>query len=167
MNETGRPGPADALAEANKGVVRRFVARGLNGADDAVFDELLARDVVIHRAPAGFPPGREGWKRNVAAFRAAFPDGRWVIEDLVAEDDTVVARLRVRGRHLGEFLGLPPTGRSVTWTATDVVRVVDGKIVEYWSNHDDLGLLQRIGTRQGQRVWAGRDGGRARRGREG
>lgn len=164
MNGDRWRGQVDPLAETNKTVIRRFVARGLNGDDRAVFDELLAADVVVHRAPAGFLPGREGWKQNVATFRAAFPDGRWCIEHLVAEGDTVVARIRVRGTHLGTFLGVPPSGRSVTWTATDIVRIVDGKMVEYESEHDELGLLEQIGARPGRWVRVGANGGRGRRG---
>lgn len=165
MHGSRRRGPVDPLAETNTTVVRRFVDRGLNGDDHEVFDELVASDVVVHGAPSGFPSGREGWKQNIAVFRAAFPDGRWSIEHLVAAPGKVIVQIRVRGTHQGDFLGIPPTGRSVSWSATDVVRIADGKIVEYESDHGNLGLLQQVGEHPNHGGRAGRPGDRARRGR--
>jgi predicted ester cyclase len=68
------------------------------------------------------------------------------VEDLVAEGDKVAARVTVRGTHRGAFLGLAPTGKAVTQTGIDIVRVAGGKAVERWGSFDELGLLQQLGA---------------------
>lgn len=132
--------------EENKALVRRFVEEGINPAAMAVFDELVAEDVLDHYSPPGMPPGREGWKQNRLNFLAAFPDGRWEIVDMVAEGDLVVVRAPFSGTHAGEFFGLPATGRRVTIGSIHICRVVDGLVVEHWGNGDDLGMLRQLGA---------------------
>lgn len=132
--------------EENKAIARRFVNDGINAADLAVFDELLVPDVIDHYAPPGVPPGREGWKQTHLIFLSGFPDGHWVEEDLMAEDDKVVGRYTFHGTHQGEFFGIPATGKQVTVPNIHIMRLVAGKIVEHWGNGDDLGLLQQLGA---------------------
>ena len=62
-----------------------------------------------------------------------------------------MTRLSARGTQTGEYRGLtykgiPPTGKQVTWTETQINRIADGKIVEFWNNEDDQGRLQQIGA---------------------
>jgi predicted ester cyclase len=133
-------------AEANKALARRFIEEGINAADMAVFDELLAEDVLDHYTPPGLPPGREGWKMNRRMFLAAFPDGRWEIADMVAEGDLVVVRAPFTGTHQGEFFGVPPTGRRVFTGSIHTIRIAGGRIVEHWGNSDDVRLMQQIGA---------------------
>src|SRR4051794_16265595 len=115
--------------EQNKELVRRFVDGGINPADMAIFDEGLAEDVEDHAALPGLPPGREGWKQNRRSFQAAFPDARWEIHDMVAQDDIVVARATFSGTHHGEIFGIPGTGRRVAIGSMHICRVADGMIV--------------------------------------
>jgi predicted ester cyclase len=79
-------------------------------------------------------------------FRAAFPDGSMTIEDMIAEGEKVVTRKTYRGTHQGEFLSIPPTGRHVSLGLIDIMRIVDGKVVEHWNVGDDLGMLQQLGV---------------------
>ncbi len=58
----------------------------------------------------------------------------------------MVTRWTAEGTHLGEFQGIPPTGKHGTFTGIDIDRVVDGKVVECWTNTDDLGLMQQLGV---------------------
>jgi predicted ester cyclase len=132
--------------EQNKAIVRRFVEEGINPANMAVFDELLAEDVLDHDAPPGTPPGREGWKLNRRVFKAAFPDGRWEIADMVAEGDLVVVRAPFSGTHQGEFFGARSSGRRVSIGSIHICRVVYGRVVEHWGNSDDMALMQQIGA---------------------
>lgn len=132
--------------EQSRAIVLRFVEEGINQADMAAFDELVAEDVVDHYAPPGSPPGREGWKQNRLRFKAAFPNGRWEFADVVAENDLVVVRAPFSGTHQGEFFGIPPTGRRVTIGSIHICRVADGRIVEHWGNSDDLGMMQQLGA---------------------
>ncbi len=74
-------------------------------------------------------------KAVVTMLRSAFPDDHHTIEDLVAEGDKVVVRLR-----------LPPTGKHITNTSIHIFRFADGQLVEAWANRDDLGLMQQLGA---------------------
>ncbi len=132
-------------AEENKALVRRFIDAA-NQNNLAVFDALFAPDFVSRDTVVLVPPGPEGVRQLFTAVRAAFPDFHETIEDLVAEDDKVVARWTTRGTHQGEFAGIPPTRKPVTWKGMFIVRVVDGKFVEVWQAHDQLGLLQQLGA---------------------
>ena len=132
-------------AEENKALFRRLVDEFINTGNEAVADEVMTPDFVEHEELGG-PPTREGVKQFFAMFRAAFPDLRVTIEDMIAEGDKVVARLTMRGTHQGEFLGIPPTGKQVTMGVIDIVRVADGKAVEHWGISDQLGLMQQLGA---------------------
>jgi predicted ester cyclase len=65
---------------------------------------------------------------------------------MIAEDDKVVARVRMSGTHQGEFLGSAPTGNRVTITGIDILRIAEGKIVERRGNFDNLGMMQQLGA---------------------
>ena len=132
--------------EENKAVVRRFVEEVQSQGRLEAIDELLAPTFVNHSAPPGLPPTLEGARQLMALFRAAFPDGVMAIEDMLAEGNTVVTRKTFHGTHQGEFMGIPPTGRRVATQIIDIVRVVDGRVVEHWNAVDNLGMLQQLGV---------------------
>ena len=131
--------------DENKAVVRRYIEEW-NKQNPAGVEELVAPEWVVHGAPPGISPGFAGIKQVFAAFFTAFPDAHWVVEDLIAEGDKVVARLTLRGTHQGDFFGIPPTGKQVSNTGIEISRVEDGKLVETWVNRDDLGWLQQLGA---------------------
>jgi predicted ester cyclase len=85
-------------------------------------------------------------ERLYQTLTGAFPDLRVQIEDLVAEDDRVVARLTFEGTHRGAFRGIEPTGRTVRFGAIRIYRLTDGKVVETWAQQDALGLIQQLRT---------------------
>ncbi len=132
--------------EANKALVRRLIEEDLNRGDPAVADEIVAEDFVDHTNPPGLQHGRESHKQVVALFHAAFPDVTWTIEDMLAEGDTVVTRKLFRGTHHGRLMGIPPTGKPVAIGLIDMIRVVDGQVVDHWNAVDNLGLLQQLGV---------------------
>lgn len=132
-------------ADENKRLMRRFVEEFQSGGNESVAEELLAADFVDHSPFPGVSPDREGVKRLFAALRAAFPDLRAVIHDQLAEGDRVATRKTFRGTHRGEFLGISPTGRMVTFDVVDIVRIDKGRIAEHWNVVDLMGLLQQIG----------------------
>ena len=132
-------------AAENKALVRRFFDEMLNQGNTDVGDELFAVDAVDH---AGFPgqvAGREGFKQAVRMVYAAFPDIHYTAEDMIAEGDRVATRWSLRGTHMGEFLGIPPTGKQVTVTGINVLRFAGGQIVECWETWDQFGLRQQLG----------------------
>ena len=129
--------------EDNKTLVRRFYEEGVH--NPALFEELLAPTYALHFP--GSPPitGIEQAKQLMAAYTSAFPDLQLTTEDMVAEGNKVAIRNTWRGTHQGAFQGLPPTGKHVTFTGTDVFHVVGGKIAEQWADLDALGLMQQLG----------------------
>ena len=132
--------------EENKAVIRRYV-EALNKQDLAVALECCAPDYVWHGARRyGVSPDLAGFKQLCTAWWTAFPDVHIVVEDLIAEGDKVVARVTFRGTHQGEFMGVPPTGKQVSWTGIAIDRFEAGKFVEGWANTDDLGLMQQLGA---------------------
>ena len=84
--------------------------------------------------------------RPAAAARAAFPDLTVTINDLIAEDDRVAKLWSLTATHKGEYLGIAPTGRRVTWSGITIYRVRAGKVVECIWRTDALGLLQQLGV---------------------
>ena len=132
--------------ETNKATIRRIVEEIQNGDNLALIDELLAPNFVNHTPAPGLSPDREGIKQLLSMFRAAFPDGVMTIEEMIAEGDKVATRKTYRGTHQGQFLGLPPTGRHISVGLIDMMRLVDGKVVEHWNVGDDLSMLQQLGV---------------------
>ena len=90
--------------------------------------------------------GHEGFKHLLLIYASAFPNLHWTTEEVTAQGETVVARLRACGTHQREVMGMPPTGKQVTWTETHIFRIADGKLVEHWTNLDQVGMLQQLGV---------------------
>jgi predicted ester cyclase len=79
-------------------------------------------------------------------FASAFPGARFTIEGMIAEGDRVATKKTFTGTHRGEFAGIPPTGREVTVTYVDILRLRDGRIVEHWLSMDQLSFMQQLGV---------------------
>jgi steroid delta-isomerase-like uncharacterized protein len=124
--------------------VRRLHAALLDARDPDVVDEFFAADFVSHNNPPGFPPGVEGVKRFFTMFRDAFPDVSVEIDEMVVEGDRVAVATTFTGTHEGELMGLAPTGRSVSVTGIDIVRVSDGRIAEHRGLTDIVGLMRQL-----------------------
>ena len=133
--------------EQNKVLVRRMVEQVFMQGKTSQADEFLAPDFVEHEElPPGIPSGREGVKQLTNMFRSAFPDFRATIDDIVAEGDKVVIRQTWSGTHKGEFMGVPPTGKSVSFGVIDIIRIAGGKFVEHWGQMDSMGMMQQLGA---------------------
>ena len=133
--------------DKNKIIMQRYFEQAWNLGNLAVLDELVAPNYINHNpAMPGLPPGPAGLKPIFTAFRQAFPDIYFTIEDQIAEGDLVVTRWTMRGTQQGELMGVPPTGKQVSVTGIETERLADGKIVEHWLNVDQLGMLQQLGV---------------------
>jgi steroid delta-isomerase-like uncharacterized protein len=133
-------------AQENKALVRRYFEEVWNGGNPERADAFLSPDYTFH--PPG-PPGAldvAAWKEFFRSFVDAFPDMRFTIEDMVAEEDRVAVRLTFRGTHTGPFQGIPPTDRSVTVGGISIERISEGRIVEGWTHNDALGMLRQMGA---------------------
>jgi pimeloyl-ACP methyl ester carboxylesterase/predicted ester cyclase len=135
----GRP-PVD-----NRGPVLALFA-ALADDDLARLDDLVADDFVDHGAPPGVAaPGPAGYRAVLGTLREAL-DLRWEVLELVGEGERVMVHVRQRGRHVGEFLGIPPTGAEIDAEAMHVYRVEDGLLREHRAVRDDLTLLRALGV---------------------
>ena len=133
--------------EQNKALVRQMVEEVFNRGNTSVVDKFMAPDFVEREElPPGIPRGREGVEQMVTMFRSAFPDFKFTIDDLVAEGDKVVIRSTWSGTHKGEFMGIPPTGKRVSFGVIDILRMAEGKCVEHWGQMDSMGLMQQLGA---------------------
>ena len=128
--------------EQNKALFRRFMDEVFNRGNISLVDEVCAPDFVEREElPPGIPPGCEAIKQFSTVFRSAFPDLKVTIDDMIAEGDKVVVRGTWSGTHKGEFMGIPPTGKSVSFGVIDTVRIAGGKLVEHWGQMDNLRMM--------------------------
>jgi predicted ester cyclase len=134
-----------ARSEAMVRAARYFYAFWDTG--DATFArEAVSERFIDNTLPKGRPQGRAGLEVASRNFRAAVPDLRCTIEDLLVVGDKVTARLTFTGTYTGTFMGKPGTGRPVKFLAIDILRVEDGRIVEDWHLEDNLTLMQQLGV---------------------
>ena len=134
------------MSEENKAMVRRLYSELSGQQGQSVADELVAEDFVDHNPPGpDIAPGREGFKQVFAGFQSAFPDMSIMVEDQVAEGDKVVSRATASGTLLGDYMGMPATGKSFSIEVVDIFRFEDGQIAERWGQADTTGMLQQLG----------------------
>ncbi len=114
--------------EDNKAVVRR-VYDELNKGNMAIADELIAEDYAQHSI-LPVPQGRKGFKEFFASFGRSFPDAHFEVLDVFAEGEKVALRFKATMTHKEDFMGLPPTGKKVSFTGIDIFIVRGGKLVE-------------------------------------
>ena len=133
------------MATGNKEIVRRALEDSWQ--DPGVFDELISSDYVGYDPALPEPiRGPQGAKNNFKQYSDAFEGAHITVKDQIAEGDAVATRWEGRGRHTGELMGVPPTGKEIVVEGLNLTRLRDGKIVEEWSNWDTLGMLQQIGA---------------------
>jgi predicted ester cyclase len=112
----------------------------------AAIDASVSPDFIDHSLRMGLSSDRNRFKRTWATFRAAFPNFHVTVDDAIADGDKIVVRITNRGTHQGEFFGISPTGREVTFTSIVVFRIADRTIAERWGVLDMFGLLQQLGA---------------------
>ncbi len=132
------------LFEQNKALVLGFYK---------AFDErrmeqalaLLAPNFIAHLAGTPNSLDGEGFKQFGMSFYLAFNQGQHIFDEVIVSGDRVVTCGTFTATHLGEFQGLPPTGKQISLSIMHIDRLEDGKIVEHWGQGDALGLMQQLG----------------------
>ena len=122
------------MSEDNKARVRRYFEETMSKGNMAFVDEIAEGAMA------------ESLKRGAANLRSAFADVHDQVQDQFAEGEKVVTRFAGGGVHRGVFMGVAPTGKTVTWTGISIDRFEAGKIVERWTEINVLGVLQQIGA---------------------
>ena len=130
--------------EENKAVVRKMF-EAINKQKLALLDELMAPDFVLHMHVRQ----KQGWEANKQFLEAeirAFPDLHVTIEKIIAEGDLVCVRLQETATHNGEYRGLAPTGRKLSYSVAAFWRLAEGKIAEGWVTYDQMDFLKQLGA---------------------
>lgn len=130
--------------EENKQIVRRYQEIYNSNNLDSL-SEVVAEDLLTPKIMPGIPSGIGGAKAAHQIMLAGFPNYQTVIEDMIAEGDKVAARITMSGTNTGSFMGIPPTGKHITFTGIYIARIANGKIVEHWGEEDGVSLLQQLG----------------------
>jgi steroid delta-isomerase-like uncharacterized protein len=138
-----------AQITTNKATLRRF-DDAINSGDmeliSKMIDELVEPDARIHTPLPLEATGRQLLKQVWAALLQAYPDLHVAVEDLIAEGDKVVCRNVVTGTHQGEYMGIPPTGKPVTYNEIFIFRFEAGRIAETWGVVDVLSQMRQLGA---------------------
>lgn len=133
----------------NKATMRRF-HQATNTRDleliSNTIDELVEPDAVIHTPLPIEATGAQLLKEVFARLLRAYPDLHIAVEDLIEEGDKVVSRNTVSGTHEGEYMGLSPTGKSVTYKEIFIVRFASGRVAETWGVVDVFSQMKQLGV---------------------
>jgi len=129
------------MSAENKQILRRFYHDVLERGELGALDGMVGPTFVDHQPAPGQGPGVEGVRQFVTALRAGVSGLRVEVEHLLAEGELVVSVVNIRGKHTGDLMGMPPSGKDVTMRIADVVRIQGGKVVERWGVEDMSGLM--------------------------
>ena len=121
------------MSDENKEVVRRFNIEVIQNGSEVAFQALMSPDFINHAAPPGMPQGPESmWNTFEKVLRPALSNLKVVIHEQIAEADKVTTRKTISGIHSGTLLGVPATGRELTISVIDIVRIEGGRYAEHW-----------------------------------
>jgi steroid delta-isomerase-like uncharacterized protein len=132
------------MADA-KEIARQLTEEPWKGNIDGVIG-YIADDYVGHQPGAPEVRGKAGFKEFVGAYVAGFPNGTIVVDDQIAEGDTVTTRWTARGTNTGALMGMAPTGKDVTVSGITYSKIADGQVRESWVSWDTLSMLQQLGA---------------------
>jgi steroid delta-isomerase-like uncharacterized protein len=132
------------IEELNKSVIQNYWNGKWNERRIETLDELQTSDVVYHGTSETFN-GREEYKEAYKHYLTALHDTKIVVDELIAEGDRVMSRVRMSGVHKNELGGIPPSGNEIDIIAYTVFRLADGKIAEEWEVLDQLGMMMQMG----------------------
>ena len=130
--------------DENKALARRFIDEiFVQGRPEAV-DELLADDFVSHTWRST-GDGKGDLKRAIERLSGVLADVRFIVEDMVAEEDRVAVRVTAQATQVGSFMGVPPSGKSYSIGEIHIFRIRDGKVAEHWHQYDQAGMMRQLG----------------------
>lgn len=134
--------------DENKKIIRRIREQIIPSKDLSQLDSLYTDEYVYHGIPLiGDLAGVSSFKQMISAFIVGIPDFCETVADQIAEGDKVVTRLTGTGTHAGELMGVPGSGKRISWTAIVISRFSDRKIAEEWVEFDALSFSQQLRER--------------------
>ena len=129
----------------NKQLIRRYYEEVLTGGRLDVLEAIGHADYVEHNPFPGHGQGLDGLRQRASALHMGLKQ-QFTLELLIAEGDKVAVLWTTRGTHVGEFMGLPPTGKSYTIQGIDIHQFRDGRMAEHWHVVDMYGFLSQVGA---------------------
>ena len=129
------------MSSRNKALIEQLIKSVWNQVEEDEVDRLVAEEYVGH--PSGVV-GTQAYKDFYRGLHNASPDITFTVEDQIAEGDRVTTRWTARGTHLGNYAGLPPSGRTFEFGGTSTHRIEGTKVIECWTNMDEAGLLRQL-----------------------
>ena len=137
--------------EQAKHIIKRFVEELWNDRRLDVADQIFSEDCVTHQLRSGVLAdpahrGPQAMKEHVSGWLMSFPDLRFNIEQMIAEEDRVVSQLVMEGTHEGTWMGISPTRKRLQIRMITVHRITNGKIAEDWVLVESLGFFQQLGV---------------------
>lgn len=147
VHKERRPEKEDAMPTDNKSIVKRMYEEVWNKRRLEVAGELIAPSHAMQLIDLPDPGiGPEAYARNVTQFVRAFPDLKFTILDMVAENDKVVAFWNIAGTHKGEFRGIAPTGKKISVDGITINQLARGKIMDSYVSLDMWSMMQQLGV---------------------
>jgi predicted ester cyclase len=137
---------AEDVQARNIALYRRFIDEGVGIGRLDTIDDVLAPDLHLPTIAAMVDPTPAGLKQMNQGFRAAFGDLHATIDQVYAFGDWVAARLTWTGTNTGDFMGQPPTGKTVSVTEIEIVRCENGRIVDLRQVADLAGLAEQLAS---------------------
>lgn len=137
--------PNDKSADAQRTALETLY-RAFNTGEPDLLDDVLAENWLDTPLAPGQTPGRDGLKPMIAAFRAAFADVAFTPEEIIVYEDRAAVRLTLTGRHVGEWMGVPATGRTFEIAMHEMHHIDSGRITHTWHLEDWAGWREQIGA---------------------
>jgi steroid delta-isomerase-like uncharacterized protein len=119
------------------------IYEAINTGNVALLEKFVAPDYVEHSEGV---EGVEAFRQQITAFRAAFPDLRVSIDDLLTNGDRFASRTTVTGTHTGDLMGMPATGKRISVEAVDIGRIENGQAKERWGGLNMYSMLTQLGV---------------------
>jgi predicted ester cyclase len=133
------------LNEQNKALILQFY----KAFDDRQIDrvlEFLTPNFIAHMPGMLEPLDKEGFKQFTIAFYLTFGQGSHVFDEVIVAENKVVTCGKLVTTHVGEFQGIPPTGKEISLSVMHIDCIENGKIAEHWGHGDILGLMTQLGA---------------------
>ena len=125
----------------NKALVRRFITEVFEQGRPEAVDELCTDDFIGHTWGNA---DKAGLRQAMARVASALADAHFQVDDMIAEEDRVAVRVTATARQVGEFMGMPASGRSYTIGEIHIFRLREGRVAEHWHEFDRTGLIKQL-----------------------
>jgi predicted ester cyclase len=147
--ETDNPFVASTVAEMQRDATAKAAQafyEFLNTGDEALLKQTVAENFTDHTLPPGRPQGPQGLSLALGQLRAAVPDLKVTVVKMIVADDYVTLNMNFAGHFTGRFDNIRGKGQPISIAATDLLRVVNGRIADSWHIKDNLTLLRQMGV---------------------